>query len=282
MSEAVVVATARTPLAKSFRGSFNMTRPDEMIAHCITSAVGKVNGFDTAEIEDVIIGCGYPEGPQGMNVARIAAMRAELPVSVAATTVNRFCSSGLQSVAMAAHQIIFGGAKAAIGGGVESITQTAGAAADPNPFLVEKLPGLYMVMGDTAEVVAKRYNISREAQDEYALASQQRTARAQQEGFFEGEISPMHVTRATIDRQTKQKSGEEEHDLTTDECGRCRDPRRRASPLRCGGATRGPSPGAPPADRSTRGCSRPPARSAPDRWAAARPPPCRDTRCESA
>ncbi|HEX8874728.1 MAG TPA: hypothetical protein VF780_08885, partial [Nitrosospira sp.] len=135
------------------------------------------------EIEDVIIGAGYPCGAQGQNVARVSSILAGLPVSVAATTVNRFCSSGLQSVAMAAHQIMVEGVDAAIGGGVESITML-GRDNNPHPVVKEMKPGIYMVMGDTAEIVAKRYGISRQAQDEYALSSQQRTARAQAEGFF--------------------------------------------------------------------------------------------------
>ncbi|MFY9553159.1 MAG: acetyl-CoA C-acyltransferase, partial [Blastocatellia bacterium] len=177
MREAVIVASSRTPLAKSFRGSFNLTRPDDLAAHCIRDVLGKVPELSPEEIEDVILGCGQPHGAQGTNVARVAAIRAELPVSVAGTTVNRFCSSGLQSIAMAAHQIISEGVDAAIGGGVESITMMQ-RDHNPNPWVLDHKPGIYMVMGDTAEVVAKRYNISREAQDELSLSSQQRTARA--------------------------------------------------------------------------------------------------------
>ena len=220
MREAVVVASSRTPLAKSFRGSFNMTRPDDMAAHVIRHVVARVAQLQAAEIEDVVMGCGYPEGPQGMNVARIAAIAAGLPVTVPGATVNRFCSSGLQAVAMAAHEIIHEGAEAAIGGGVESITMLAKVQADMNPWVVEHKPALYMGMGDTAEVVAKRYKVSRQAQDEYALLSQQRTARAQQEGFFEDELAPMKVTRAILDKKTGQIAGQEEHFLTKDECNR--------------------------------------------------------------
>ncbi len=219
MKEAVVVENCRTPLAKSFRGSLNMTRPDDMLAHCLKTMLERVPNLDPKEIEDVVIGCGYPQGSQGTNVARIAAMRAGLPTTAAATTVNRFCSSGLQSTAMAAHEIMHG-ADVAISGGVESITVTAKFKTDPNPWIEEHMPELYMVMGDTAEVVAKRYNISREAQDEYSVLSQQRTARAQQEGFFEAELAPMHVTRAILDRKTGEVTGTEEHELKTDECNR--------------------------------------------------------------
>jgi acetyl-CoA acetyltransferase family protein len=167
----------------------------------------------------VVLGCGQPHGPQGSNVARIAAMLAGLPPSVAATTINRFCSSGLQSIAMAAHQIINEGVDAAIGGGVESITK-APRDSDPNPVLKERMPGIYMVMGDTAEVVAKRYKISREAQDEYSLISQQRTARAQSEGFFAGEIAPMKVSKGLLDKKTGEVVGTEEVCADKDECNR--------------------------------------------------------------
>ena len=219
MREAYVVASSRTPLAKSFRGSFNLTRPDELAAHCLRDVLKKVPQLSPEEIEDVILGCGQPNGAQGTNVARVAAIRAELPVSVAATTVNRFCSSGLQSVAMAAHQIINEGADAAIGGGVESITMMQ-RDSNPNPWVLEHKPGIYMVMGDTAEVVAKRYKISREAQDEYSLVSQQRIARAQADGFFKEELAPMKVTRGILDKKTGEITSREEHVCDRDECNR--------------------------------------------------------------
>ena len=219
MEEAVVVESLRTPLAKSFRGSLNLTRPDEQLAHCISSVLSKVPQLNPSDIEDVIAGCGYPCGASGHNVARVAAIRAGLPTSVAATTVNRFCSSGLQAVAMAAHQIILGGAKAAIGGGVESITMMK-REASPNPWVADNYPGVYMVMGDTAEVVAKRYKISREVQDEYSLASQQRTARAQKEGFFAGELAPMDVIRGITDKKTGEVTSKEPSRLEKDECNR--------------------------------------------------------------
>lgn len=218
-NEAVVITSSRTALAKSLRGSFNMTRPDELAAHCIKDVLRKTPQLDAKEIEDVILGCGQPHGPQGHNVARVAAMLAGLPTSVAGTTVNRFCSSGLQAIAMAAHQIMNEGADAAIGGGVESISMSI-RDNSPNPRLKESLPGIYMVMGDTAEVVAKRYNISREAQDEYSLRSQQLTARAQQEGFFEKEIAPMKVTRGVLDKKTNEITSTEEVCAAKDECNR--------------------------------------------------------------
>ncbi len=219
MREAVVVSSSRTPLAKSFRGSFNMTRPDDLAAHCIKDALGKVPQLDVAEIEDVILGCAQPNGAQGSNVARVALVRAGLPVSIAGTTVNRFCSSGLQAIAMAAHQIILGGAEAAIGGGLESISMMK-REGDPNPWVKERKPGIYMVMGDTAEVVAKRYKISREAQDEYSLSSQQRTARAQESGFFKEELAPLQVVRGVVDKKTGEITGKEDYYVDKDECNR--------------------------------------------------------------
>jgi acetyl-CoA acyltransferase len=219
MREAVVVASSRTGLAKSFRGSFNMTRPEDLAAHCIRDVLRKTPQIDPAEIEDVILGCGQPHGVQGHNIARVSLLHAGLPASTAAITVNRFCSSGLQAIAMAAHQIVAGGAEAAIGGGVETISLIV-RDNDPSPAVRQKYPGLYMVMGETAEVVAKRYHISRQAQDEYSLISQQRTARAQQEGFFAGEIVPMKVTKAVLDKKTGAVIGTEEVCCDRDECNR--------------------------------------------------------------
>src|SRR5262249_23090391 len=159
----------------SFRGSLNRTRPDDQAAHCIRDVLRKVPPLAAEEIGDVILGCAEPSGQQGMNVARIALLRAGLLVTVPGTTVNRFCASGPQAVAMAAHEIVHEGVAAAIGGGVESITATAALKQDrktwANPWIAERKPGIYMVMGETAEVVAKRYRIGREAQDEYSLTS---------------------------------------------------------------------------------------------------------------
>lgn len=220
MREAVIVASSRTPLAKSFRGSFNLTRPDDQLAHCLKAVLAKVPELDPAEIEDVIAGCANPERASGNNVARVAAVRAGLPVSIAGTTVNRFCSSGLQAIAMAANQIIVNGADAAIGSGVESITFNMGSKNLPNPWIVENKPELYMAMGDTAEVVAKRYGISREAQDEYSLESQQRTAAAQQAGYFDEELAPMEVEWGILDKETKQVTRTEHKLVDRDECNR--------------------------------------------------------------
>ena len=219
MREAIIAASSRTGLAKSFRGSFNMTRPEDLAAHCIKDLFRKIPQLSIKEVEDVILGCAQPHGPQGLNIARLAAVLAGLPVTAAAATVNRFCSSGLQAIAMAAHEVLYEGATAAIGGGVESISMTP-RDFDPHPVLKEQVPGLYMVMGDTAEVVAKRYKISRHAQDEYALSSQQRTARAQSEGFFAAEIAPMNVTMALLDKKTGEKTGTREVTCDRDECNR--------------------------------------------------------------
>jgi acetyl-CoA acetyltransferase family protein len=216
--EAVIVASSRTPLAKSHRGSFNRTRPDDLAAHAIRHVLGKVPQLDPGEIEEVILGCGQPHGPAGHNVARVAALRAGLPVGTAGLTVNRFCNSGLQSIVSAAHLILQEGVDAAIGGGVESITMMQ-RDNSPNPWVLDHLPALYMAMGETAEVVAKRYQISREAQDEYALESQQRTARAQRDGFFAGELAPMQVRRAVLDK-TGAAIGEDDHCTDRDECNR--------------------------------------------------------------
>ncbi|MDQ2841821.1 MAG: thiolase family protein [Acidobacteriota bacterium] len=219
MREAVVVASSRTGLAKSFRGSFNRARPEDLAVHCLQDVLRKVPQAEPGEIEDVILGCAQPHGSQGMNVARRVALLAGLPASVPGATVNRFCSSGLQAIAMAAYEIVHEGAEAVIGGGVESISAVK-RDVDPHPVLAERVPGLLMEMGVTAEVVARRYGVSREAQDEYSLLSQQRTARAQQHGFFAGEIAPMQVTMALLDKKTGEQTGTEEVTCDRDECNR--------------------------------------------------------------
>jgi acetyl-CoA acyltransferase len=223
MREAVIVASRRTPLAKSFRGSFNMTRPDDQVAHAIRACLGDVPALDPEEIQDVIIGCGLPEGPQGQNIARVATLNAGLPASVSATTVNRFCSSGLQAINMAAQHVIVNGADAVLAGGVESITQVQNdkmrIEGMVNPRVQKEWPGLYMGMGQTAEIVADRYGISREDQDAYALASQQRTAAWQEKGWDRECIAPMTVTRMTKTKDGEQKL-EEGAVVERDECNR--------------------------------------------------------------
>ena len=219
MREAVVAASSRTPLAKSHRGSFNITRPDDLAAHAVQHVLAKVPALAPADVEEVILGCGQPHGPAGHNVARVAALRAGLPVTTAGLTVNRFCNSGLQAIVQAAHMVMNEGVEVIVGGGVESITMMQ-RDSSPNPWLVERVPSLYLAMGETAEVVAKRYAVSREAQDEYALVSQERTARAQQDGFFQGEIAPIRVRRAVFDKKTGQVVGEEDVMVDRDECNR--------------------------------------------------------------
>ncbi len=219
MREAVVITSWRTALAKSHRGSFNQTRPDTLAAHCISEVLRRAPQVDPREVDDVILGCGQPHGPQGQNIGRLAAMLAGLPTSVPGLTVSRHCASGLQAIAQAAHHIVHEGAEVMIAGGVESIT-TLVRNHTPHPELLRRLPGLFMVMGETAEVVAKRYQINRQIQDEYALLSQQRLARAQQQGFFENEIAPMRVMKAILDKKTGEKIGEEEVCANKDECNR--------------------------------------------------------------
>jgi len=217
--EAVIVASSRTPLAKSGRGSFNITRPDDLAGHAIRHAIAKVSGLDPKEVEEVILGCGQPHGASGHNIARVAALRAGLPTSVAGVTVNRFCNSGLQAVVQACHMVMLEGVEAIVGGGVESITMME-RDNSPNPWVTEHHPAIYMPMGETAEIVAKRYGVTRAAQDELSLASQQRTARGQREGFFKDEIAPIQVRRAVLDKKTGKPVSEEDAFVEQDECNR--------------------------------------------------------------
>ena len=222
MREAVIVATARTGLAKSFRGSFNQTRPDDLAAACVRKVMEKTPQLDPAEVEDVVMGTGFPEGPQGFNVGRNVAVMAGLPVTAAGTTVSRFCSSGLNAVAVAAHQVQVEGAEAVIGGGLESITMMQNDFNKKNlfnPWLMDHKRDIYMPMGLTAEIVAERYKVSREKQDELAFMSQQRTAAAQQSGKFNDEIFPMTVKMQVTDKATGTTS-EKEVTVDKDECNR--------------------------------------------------------------
>jgi acetyl-CoA acyltransferase len=207
--DAVVVESQRTGLAKSFRGSFNMTRPDDMAAHAVKAVLAKVPQLDPKEIDDVVFGTGFPEGPQGFNVSRNIAVMAGLPHEVPGGTVSRFCSSGLNAVAVMA-------------GGLESITMMQNDFNKTNlfnPWLTDHYKQIYMPMGLTAEVVAERYKVSREAQDEVALASQKRTAAFQQTGKDKEEITPMTVTMEVIDKATGQKSTKQVT-VARDECNR--------------------------------------------------------------
>jgi acetyl-CoA acyltransferase len=196
-----------------------MTRPEDLAAHCLNDVLHRTPLLDAAEVGDVILGCAQQWGPQGANIARRAVLLAGLPVSTPAVTVNRSSASGLQAIAMAAHAIVHEGAEAAIGGGVESFSLTP-RMMDSHPQLARDVPGLYLEMGVTAELLAHRYRIGRGAQDEYALTSQQRTVRAQDEGFFEQEIAPMYVTMALVDRHTGETIGTAETCCDRDECNR--------------------------------------------------------------
>ena len=191
MSEAVIVATARTPIGKAYRGSFNNTSPITLAGHVIEKALDRAGG-EPGEVEDVWMGCGFPEGAQGQNVARHASIRAGIPVTAGAATVNRFCSSGLQTIAIAAQRVVMDKVPVIVAAGVESISMIPKNHQEPTlveePGVIQSKPEIYMVMLDTAETVANRYNVSREDQDEYALISQSRTAAAQQAGRFDDEI----------------------------------------------------------------------------------------------
>src|SRR5689334_20683211 len=190
MREVVIVSSVRTPVGKAYKGTLRATRPDELGAVAIKGALERVPQLDPKEIEDVILGCAMPEAEQGMNVARIASLRAGLPVEVSAMTINRFCSSGLQAIAMAAERIMAGGAEVIVAGGVESMTMIpmGGHKVSPNPWLVDHYPDAYLSMGLTAERLAKRFEISREAADEFSLRSHQKALAAIQAGRLEDEI----------------------------------------------------------------------------------------------
>jgi acetyl-CoA acetyltransferase family protein len=220
--EAVIVDSVRTGLTKAHRGSFNMTEPVDYTAHVLREVVARQKGLDPEEIEDVILGCGIPEGCQGMNMGRIAAMAAGFPKSVAATTVTRFCSSGSQAIAMAAHEILHEGAEVAIGAGVETITMMQDGTSNTNRMVnataKNRFPGLYYPMGLTAEIVAERYKVSREDQDRYALQSQQRYAKAVDQGKIAEDIVPMKVRRKVFVKG--QEPYEEDFTVELDECNR--------------------------------------------------------------
>ena len=223
MRDVVVVDSVRTGLAKSFRGTFNLTRPDDMVAHCIDALLERNPKIDPAEVEDVIVGAAGQTGEQGGNLARLAVILSKLPVTVAGSTISRACSSGLNSIAIAANQIATGGSEIMIAGGVESIsagTRQQPGKSDKHPTIEERAPDIFMAMGNTAEVVARRYNISREYQDEFSLESQKRTAAAQQGGLFDDEIIPMKTRyQVVIDKETKETEiGDGE--CVADECNR--------------------------------------------------------------
>jgi len=206
MREVVIVDSVRTGLAKSFRGKFNLTRPDDMAAHCVDALLAR-SGIDPATVEDCIVGAGSNEGAQGYNIGRNVAVLSRLGIGTAGMTLNRFCSSGLQAIAIAANQIASGCSDIIVAGGVESISLTMKSVNTDNlinPLLKEQVPGIYFPMGQTAEIVARRYNVSRQEQDLYALQSQQRTAQAQAAGLFDDEIAPMAVKYRVEDKATGQ------------------------------------------------------------------------------
>ena len=223
MENIVIVDCVRTGLAKAHRGTFNLTRSDDLVAHCINALLERNSAIDPGEIEDVILGCGRQVGEQSANVARHAVALSKLPITVPATTISRACSSGLNSIAFAATQIASGCAEMILAGGVESITgldRGSPGEHSENPILMEQKPDIFMAMGNTAEVVARRYQVSREAQDLYALQSQQRYAAAEEKGFIQDEIVPMTVSWSKIiDKQTKETQILE-GTVDRDECNR--------------------------------------------------------------
>ncbi len=223
MREAVIVSTARTGLAKSGRGGFNDTHGAAMAGHAIKHAIARA-GIEPGDVEDVYMGCGAPEGATGQNIGRLAAMWAGCPTTTSGVTVNRFCSSGLQTVAMAAQQIMTEGTDIAIGAGVESISlnQMSGKMnlhRITEEKLMASMPALWMAMIETAEIVAERYGVSRERQDQFSLESQRRTAAAQQAGKFKDEIVPMETKMVVVDKETKE-ARKVDYVVTKDECNR--------------------------------------------------------------
>jgi len=238
MADAVIVSTARTAIGKATRGAFNLTHGSQLAGEPLKAAVERAK-VDPGEVEDCILGCGLPEGATGYNVARNAALRAGLPVTAAGVTVSRFCSSGLQAIAMAAQQVIVEGVPVIAAGGVESISlvqmnlnlnhtfgtrvpdpeNPMGAPEHADEWFAQNKPALFMPMIGTADVVAKRYEVSREAQDEYSVESQKRTAAAQDAGKFDDEIIPMTVTKQVVDKATGARSYEEVT-IAKDECNR--------------------------------------------------------------
>ena len=199
MREVVIASSVRTPVGRAFKGTLRATRPDELAAIAIKGALERVPHLDPKEIEDVILGCAMPEAEQGMNVARIASLRAGLPLQVSGLTINRFCSSGLQAIAIAAERIMAGGAEVIVAGGTESMTMIpmGGHKISPNPWLVDHYPDAYLSMGLTAERLAHRYGITREAADEFSLRSHQKALAAIQAGKFGDEIVPVPVSFST-------------------------------------------------------------------------------------
>jgi acetyl-CoA C-acetyltransferase len=210
MREAVIVSTARTPIGKAYRGAFNMTHGADLGGHVVKHAVERAR-IEAAEVDDVIMGCALPERATGQNIARQIALRAGLPVTTSGMTINRFCSSGLQSIALAAQRITSGESDIIAAGGLESISLVQDGKVPPVPdeWLLQHKPDIYMAMIDTADTVANRYKVSRDAQDEYALESQRRTAAAQQAGRFNDEIVPLATKKKVVNKDTKAETIED-------------------------------------------------------------------------
>ncbi|HEX7381215.1 MAG TPA: acetyl-CoA C-acyltransferase [Nevskiaceae bacterium] len=219
MREAVIVATARTPLTKAHRGEFNITSGPTLASFAVRAAVERA-GIDPATIDDLILGCGYPEGTQGRNIARQTVVRSELPITIPGVTVSRFCASGLQAIAQAAAHIVMDGATVVVAGGLESISAIKTRAGSVDPWIEEHKPDLYTTMIQTADIVSKRYHISREAQDRFSLESQKRTAAAQEAGRYKEEIVACTTTMAIHDKKTKEVIGQEEVTIDHDTCNR--------------------------------------------------------------
>src|SRR5580693_6840622 len=209
MPEAVIVSAVRTPVGKAFKGSLRATRPDDLAALAIKEAVARVPGLDAREIDDVILGCAMPEGEQGMNVARIAALRAGLPIETSAMTVNRFCSSGLQAIAMAAERIRGGAAHVIVAGGTESMTMVpmGGNKISPNPWLVDHNPDAYINMGLGTENIAKKYGITREQADQFSVVSHKKALAAIAAGHFKDETVPVEVKITAVANGNGNSSG---------------------------------------------------------------------------
>src|ERR1700756_1133143 len=201
MRDVVLLSSVRTPVGRAFKGTLRVTRPDELAAVAIRGALERVPQLDPKEIEDVVLGCAMPEAEQGMNVARISSLRAGLPVESSAMTVNRFCSSGLQSIAIAAERIMAGQGEAAVAGGTESMTMVpmGGNKGSPHPWLMDNYPDAYLGMGLTAENLAKKYGITREQADEFSYASHQKALAAIAAGKFKDEIVPVDVSYSVLE-----------------------------------------------------------------------------------
>jgi len=223
MNRVVIVDSVRTGLAKAHRGTFNLTRSDELVAHCIDALIERQPALDPGAVEDVVLGCGRQVGEQSANVARHGVVLSKLPITVPATTISRACSSGLNSIAFAANQITSGCAEIMLAGGVESITgleRGEPARFEENPRLLAEKPEVFMAMGNTAEVVARRYQVSREAQDEYALQSQQRYAEASAAGHIAEEVVPMTVQWRKLLDKASGETAIVEGVVDRDECNR--------------------------------------------------------------